>query len=234
MDRESIIKSIYAGRAKPIGGFISPANKKWFNESIRQYPYDPGKARTLLTGIGIQDRNGDGFVEDAEGNVIEFVLHTNAGNSMREKISVLIQEDLKRLGIRLVFQPLEFNTLVHKINTSYEYDAALLVFGGDSSDPSNSLNMLKSDGFTHCWFPRQKTPSTEWEARIDWLMNAQIKTLDHAERKKYFDEVQAILAEQVPLISLVSSYAYVAYRSDLRSEERRVGKECRSRWSPYH
>ena len=21
---------------------------------------------------------------------------------------------------------------------------------------------------------------------------------------------------------------------DLRSEERRVGKECRSRWSPYH
>ena len=24
------------------------------------------------------------------------------------------------------------------------------------------------------------------------------------------------------------------YRSDLRSEERRVGKECRSRWSPYH
>ena len=24
------------------------------------------------------------------------------------------------------------------------------------------------------------------------------------------------------------------YVSDVRSEERRVGKECRSRWSPYH
>ena len=23
-------------------------------------------------------------------------------------------------------------------------------------------------------------------------------------------------------------------KADLRSEERRVGKECRSRWSPYH
>ena len=23
-------------------------------------------------------------------------------------------------------------------------------------------------------------------------------------------------------------------KSDIRSEERRVGKECRSRWSPYH
>ena len=25
-----------------------------------------------------------------------------------------------------------------------------------------------------------------------------------------------------------------SHRKDLRSEERRVGKECRSRWSPYH
>src|ERR1041385_2812644 len=27
---------------------------------------------------------------------------------------------------------------------------------------------------------------------------------------------------------------YAHHRSDGRSEERRVGKECRSRWSPYH
>ena len=27
---------------------------------------------------------------------------------------------------------------------------------------------------------------------------------------------------------------FVGFDIDLRSEERRVGKECRSRWSPYH
>ena len=27
---------------------------------------------------------------------------------------------------------------------------------------------------------------------------------------------------------------YVAIMGESRSEERRVGKECRSRWSPYH
>ena len=26
----------------------------------------------------------------------------------------------------------------------------------------------------------------------------------------------------------------VSYEESIRSEERRVGKECRSRWSPYH
>src|SRR3989454_9726654 len=30
------------------------------------------------------------------------------------------------------------------------------------------------------------------------------------------------------------TFFVAAYREDLRSEERRVGKECRSRWSPYH
>ena len=27
---------------------------------------------------------------------------------------------------------------------------------------------------------------------------------------------------------------FLTFTDDLRSEERRVGKECRSRWSPYH
>ena len=32
-----------------------------------------------------------------------------------------------------------------------------------------------------------------------------------------------------------SSYMdLIVYYDGLRSEERRVGKECRSRWSPYH
>ena len=34
--------------------------------------------------------------------------------------------------------------------------------------------------------------------------------------------------------SLVDIPVNRAYRVQGRSEERRVGKECRSRWSPYH
>ena len=35
------------------------------------------------------------------------------------------------------------------------------------------------------------------------------------------------------ITSYMSGYTYTA-APGLRSEERRVGKECRSRWSPYH
>ena len=34
--------------------------------------------------------------------------------------------------------------------------------------------------------------------------------------------------------SMMGKRARVSFIRVLRSEERRVGKECRSRWSPYH
>ena len=34
--------------------------------------------------------------------------------------------------------------------------------------------------------------------------------------------------------ALSQKVEYISYDSAERSEERRVGKECRSRWSPYH
>jgi peptide/nickel transport system substrate-binding protein len=73
----------------------------------------------------------------------------------------------------------------------------------------------------------QKTPATEWEARIDSLMDAQMRTLDFAQRKKCFDEVQVILAEELPMIYTVAPFACAAIRSD-------VGNLRPSVLSPYH
>jgi peptide/nickel transport system substrate-binding protein len=215
IDRESIIKSIFSGRAIPNYGFVTPGNKKWYNPNIAQYPHDLAKARELLKEIGIEDRNGDGILEDTDGNPIEFVFNSNVENNSRMKAAVLIQEDLRKLGFKVIFQPIEFNTLVQKIDNTYDYDCILMGLGGGGADPAFQANVVKSDGFTHQWFPRQKSPSTDWEARLDYLMNAQIKTLDFAERKKDFDEVQKILAEQQPMIFTVTPYYYAAARSDI-------------------
>jgi peptide/nickel transport system substrate-binding protein len=231
IDRPSIIQSIYAGRAKANYGFITPANTKWFNPNTPQYPYDQQKARALLAEIGIQDRNGDGILEDAEGNKIEFTLITNAGNTIREKMGVFLQEDLKKLGIQLNFQRLDFNILVEKMNNTYEYEAALVVMGGSGIDPQLSMNVLHSSGFTHVWFPRQSRPSTPWEMRIDELMNLQLKTLNFAERKKYFDEVQQIFGEQLPMISIVAANAYAAVDNRLANVKPSLAATMRITWN---
>jgi peptide/nickel transport system substrate-binding protein len=231
IDRDSVVKSVYAGRAMPNYGIMTPANKRWHNPNIAKFPFDLAKAKALLAEIGIKDRDGDGILEDEAGNKLEFTLNTNTGNTVRERIAVLIQEDLKRLGVQLAFQPLDFNTLIDRMNTSYDYDAMLLVIGGDSTDPSSGMNVWKSEGFTHFWFPRQKAPSTEWEARLDELMDLQITTLKYEERKKYFDEVQAILAEQLPVISIVASRGYAAIRTDIGNVKPTVVSSQRVSWN---
>jgi len=215
IDRDGLIKSVFSGRAIPNYGFVTPGNKKWFNTDLPQYPHDLAKARELLKEIGIEDRNGDGILEDADGNPIEFVFNTNIENNSRMKAAVLIQDDLQKLGFKVVLQPIEFNTLIHKIDDTHVYECVLMGLYGDGTDPSFQANVIRSDGYTHQWFPREKTPSTDWEARLDFLMGAQNKTLDFAERKKAFDEVQRILAEQQPMNFTVTPYYYAAARADI-------------------
>ena len=215
IDRDALIKSVFSGRAVPNYGFVTPGNKKWYNPNIAQYPHDLAKARALLKEIGIEDRQGDGKLEDADGNPVEFVFNTNIENNSRMKAAVLIQSDLQKLGFKVTLQPIEFNTLIHKIDDTHDYECVLMGLGGGGADPAFQANVIRSDGYTHQWFPREKTPSTDWEARLDFLMNDQLRTLDLAQRKKDFDEVQAILTEQQPLIFTVTPYYYGATRSDL-------------------
>ena len=70
-----------------------------------------------------------------------------------------------------------------------------------------------------------------WEARIDSLMDAQMRTLDFAGRKKDFDEVQAILAEELPMIYTVSPFHFAATRPDLANVRPSVLTPYRVTWN---
>ncbi len=154
-------------------------------------------------------------MKDAEGNPIEIVLVSNIGNAAREKAAVMIQEDLKKIGIKVIYTPVSFEILRNKVDATFDYECALMGLGGGGVDPATQINVLRSSEELHQWFPFQKSPSTDWEARIDALMDAQMRTLDFAERKKAFDEVQVILAEELPMIYTVSPFSYAAIRADI-------------------
>ena len=53
---------------------------------------------------------------------------------------------------------------------------------------------------------------------------------------KGFTLVEALFSFSIFLtvIILLASLYVTNSQTNIRSEERRVGKECRSRWSPYH
>ena len=51
---------------------------------------------------------------------------------------------------------------------------------------------------------------------------------------KHLRDRRGVVSVEWIILAIVIMVAIVAAFAPARSEERRVGKECRSRWSPYH
>jgi peptide/nickel transport system substrate-binding protein len=215
VDRDRIVREVYGGRAQPLHTFVSAEDRKWNNPQAPVFAHDPARARALLAEIGIRDPDGDGVLEDETGARLEFSFFTNSGNQARERSAALIAADLSRLGMKVDLQVLPFTNLVDRIGRTFDYECILMGVGGGGSEPASQMNMLKSSEPLHQWFPEQAHPATAWEARIDALMDEQMRTLVHARRKQLYDEVQAILAEELPMIFTVSPFHFAVIRADL-------------------
>src|SRR5208337_5270477 len=114
---------------------------------------------------------------------------------------------------------LDFPSLIQRISETFNYEAALLGMTNVELDPNAQMNVWLSSSDDHQWNPRQKTPATAWEAEIDRLMRMQASATDGKARKKSFDRVQEIVAEQVPFIYLVNKNALVAVSPSLKGAQ---------------
>jgi peptide/nickel transport system substrate-binding protein len=162
--------------------------------------------------MGLSDRNGDGYLEDGAGHTVEFNLLTNTGNTVRISMCSIIQDDLKQVGIKLHFTPVEFNSLVTRMESTFDWEAVLLSFTG-GVDPHGVKSVWTTPGFLHIWNPQQSKPATEWEAEIDQIFSQGAKTVDQAKRKALYDRFQMIASEQLPLIFLVTPDSLIAARN---------------------
>jgi peptide/nickel transport system substrate-binding protein len=231
VNRERMAREVYGGRAEPLHGLVSTENPRWNNPNIPRFDYDPARARALLAQAGFQDRNADGRLEDADGHAVEFTLLTNLENAQRQRCAQILAEDLRALGITMRLEQLEFRALVERINEGLEYECVMMGLAGGGLDPASQLNVLKSSEDLHQWFPRQPSPATDWEARVDELMDAQMRTADFPERKRLFDEVQRILAEEQPMIFTVAPRHFVAVRAGLANLRPSVLTPYRATWN---
>lgn len=214
IDRDSIVKLIYGGRAAALRTHVSPGNTAWIDRSLPPLPGSPDRARNLLKADGFT-WNSTGSLLDPSGKLVEFSILTSAGNQERGRIATLIQDDLKQIGIKVTIAALEFRSLNDRLLNTRQFDAVLHSLGGGDGDPNPEINVWLSSGGLHLWNPNQKTPATPWEAELDRLMRLQMTTMNPAERKRMYDRVQQIEADNVPLIALVSPHVLVAAKAGL-------------------
>jgi peptide/nickel transport system substrate-binding protein len=212
IDKQSIINNIFYGLGYPQDAEEGAVNVFFHNPDVKKYPYDLAKAKLLLTQAGFTDRNKDGWLEDNQGNRVEFNLMTNVENNLRVDIANIIIADLNKLGLKVTLQAINFNTLINKINVTFDWDAILLGLTG-GVEPYGGRNVWHSSGQLHLWNPRQQKPATDWESKIDSLFDASAIELDQNKRKQLFDEFQNIVAEELPVIYTVNQAALYAVKN---------------------
>ena len=208
VDRRSIATSTLQGLATPVFGFVPAGNKPWIAERPENADLDLDRSRALLAeaGFTVKDDGGKPELHDAEGNRVEFTLIVAAENEPRKLMAAVMQEDLAKLGIAMQIAPVEFKNLTERWSASFDYDAILGGLSLTATDPSSFGSMLQSKAGQHYWHPAQQKPATEWEAKIDELYDRQSKERDAAARKQQFDEIQAIMADEMPIVPIVSRH----------------------------
>lgn len=214
VDREAIIKSVYYGHAVKNWSTSTPGNKTWYTPDAVHYDYDPEGAKRLIAGLGWKDTNGDGYVEDARGNTVRFSLKTNSSNVMRVASANFIKDDLAKIGIQVDATPLEFNSLITNLRQDFQYESILLgLQSATPPDPGMGQNVWRSSGLTHYWNIKQPKPETETEAKVDALMEANVTTMDMAERKRTWKEMQSLINEECFIIWLPTMIYKVPIRN---------------------
>jgi len=228
VDRDSIARSTLQGLATPLYGVVSPANRIWANPDLPKIPYDLVQAASLLQEAGFTRRGAANAPElfDAQGNRVEFSLLVPAENEPRKLMAAVIQEDLAKLGIRMQVVPIEFAAVTNAWTKSYDYEAILLGLSVTDLEPSTYASLVLSSGFAHQWRPNQKSPSTEWETRVDELFGEQAREADPEKRKLKFREIQRVVADASPVIPIVARHVVSAANS-------RVGNFSPSPMFPY-
>jgi peptide/nickel transport system substrate-binding protein len=208
VDREAFANTIFLGAGVPIWGPITPGNQKWFSPNILRYGHSVERAKEILAGLGLTNRDADEWLEDAKGGEARFTLLTYKGNTSLERGAALLREMLRPVGVAVDVVAIEQGTLIARMLKG-EFEAIYFVAAVTHLDPAMTSDLWLSAGSSHIWNPSQPKPATDWEKEIDDRMRIVMGSSDQAERKREFDAIQKIFADNLPIMTFVAPRLYM-------------------------
>ena len=194
VDKKEIIDGILLGLGKEATGPYKPG--AWaYNANVRTYPYDPKKARALLAETGWRDADGDGVLEK-NGEPFVFEIITNQGNEIRVKCAEIIQKRLAEVGIAVKIRSLEWAAFVNDFIKKSRFDATILGWTVGMDPDIYDVWHSSKTGPDELNFIGYKN------VEMDELLEKGRSTFDQKVRKKCYDRIQEILAEDQPYLFL--------------------------------
>ena len=199
-DRAAVVRGLYHGDYDLASGIVPAGITRWYNPHVRKYPYDPAHARAILDAAGYLP-GPDGTRR--KGNVrLSYVLFDTPANGHPD-LDAEFQADMRGIGIDIVVREIDFATEINN-QTEGKYDLSLINWGG-VPDPDQTT-LMGCDQFP----PNGNNDMFYCNKRLSRDLDVGLQTVDYAARRKIYDQVQQIIADDVPVLYFAFPYYELA------------------------
>ena len=183
---QPIIHYLLRDEARPAYSILPPQH--WaYDGDVARYPHDPERAGQLLDAAGYPAKNGVRF---------HITMKTSTEESTR-LLAAVLQQQLREVGIALDIRSFESATFLADV-TKGAYQIHSLRWIGGNQDPDIFENLFATESFA----PKRANRTFYSNPRVDELIREGRSTLDRLKRKVIYNEIQQILAEDLPYINL--------------------------------
>ena len=193
IDRQAVIEAKFGGRALLATGLVAPLH--WaYNGDVDRYGYDPERAKQLLDEAGYKDPDGDGPRPRLS------LVYKTSSDAFRVTVANVIAAQLARVGIAVEVRSFEFATFFSDVKKGVYQLASMQT--ADITDPDFYFTYFHSS-----WIPSAKNPDgyNRWRytnPEVDRLTEQGRGELDRTRRKAIYDQVQTLVARDLPIIPL--------------------------------
>jgi peptide/nickel transport system substrate-binding protein len=186
LDRRPMIEYLWRGQAQAARSVL-PQQSWAYNGNVPAYDHDPEKARALLDAAGYPLTNGVRF---------HITMKTSTTESTRLMVAVM-QQQLREVGIVLDIRSFESATFFADV-THGAFQMYGLRWIGGNEDPDIFSLCFSSSRFP----PNGANRGYYSNPQVDALIDQARREVDRSVRKKIYSQIQSILAEELPYITL--------------------------------
>ncbi|MFO7644950.1 MAG: ABC transporter substrate-binding protein [Desulfosarcina sp.] len=215
VDKERWIKDIYYGLPPRTLSYLHPTH--WaYNAQLKDPGHDPRRAAEMLDAAGWK-KGGDG-IREKDGVKLRFSMSTTAGSKAREQAQAMIQAGWKEIGVAMEIKNMPASVVWGDYTTRSQFDT--LMVGWEPTvgmDPDytarcHSKHIPVKTG-TGSNYVQYENPA------LDKLLDEGVLISDMAKRKAVYDQIQAILHEDVPFAPIFAYMFMYGKKSDLQGYE---------------
>ncbi len=178
INRKLMVDQLIKGQGMVANGPILPVTPYYDKSTEGAYPYDPAKAKALLT-----EAKFDFSYQ------INYIIPT--GNTIRERHGEIILSNLTDLGLKVNVQKMDFTSAMTKYRAG-DYDLALVGWSG-TLDPDVRSQFVTGREYN---FSGLSIPA------MDAILEKGAVTADSAQRKQVYSDFQKMFLDEMPIVPL--------------------------------